>query len=611
MNAVQKHGLASGLAGGYCNGKAKKRVYNCSSLPRCSVGSNSFNILNNSHLSLNHAKLPSLTTCRKRTISVANSHSISEYGASPDNADERFDGKKGHSLDSVKEAIVKLAVDLGGLHPGSVRSELILLALPAVIGQAIDPLGQLMETAYIGRLGPLELASAGVAVSLFNIISKIFNIPLLSITTSFVAEDISRNATGQSISDENFQDELITGAIEERLKLPSVSSALLLAFGIGTIEALAMFFGSGLFLNMMGVSPASPMRRPSQLFLSLRALGAPAVVVSLAVQGVFRGFKDTKTPLLYIGLGNLSAIVLLPLLVYSLRLGITGAAIATVASQYICTFLLIWSLSKRAVILPPKIEELEFGGYIKSGALLLGRTLSILITLTLGTSMAARQGPLAMAAHQICMQVWLAVSLLSDALAVSAQALIASSFAKFDYKRVKETTYLVLQTGLVSGIVLAVGMCATFGSLAKLFTNDPEVLQIVNTGVLFVCASQPINTLAFIADGLHYGVSDFSYVGWSTMVVGAISSLVLLVAPSIFGLAGVWAGLTLLMGLRMVAGILRLCWKSGPWWFLHQEVPTYEPIPTSDSMLQIDAEWESKVELQPEKVDYTYAITTE
>lgn len=35
--------------------------------------------------------------------------------------------------------------------------------------------------------------------------------------------------------------------------------------------------------------------------------------------------------------------------------------------------------------------------------------------------MAARQGPLAMAAHQICLQVWLAVSLLSDALAVSAQ----------------------------------------------------------------------------------------------------------------------------------------------------------------------------------------------
>lgn len=36
-------------------------------------------------------------------------------------------------------------------------------------------------------------------------------------------------------------------------------------------------------------------------FLSLRALGAPAVVVSLALQGILRGFKDTKTPVLCLG----------------------------------------------------------------------------------------------------------------------------------------------------------------------------------------------------------------------------------------------------------------------------------------------------------------------
>jgi hypothetical protein len=43
--------------------------------------------------------------------------------------------------------------------------------------------------------------------------------------------------------------------------------------------------------------------------------------------------------------------------------------------------------------------------------------------MTLGTSMAARHGPVAMAAHQICLQVWLAVSLLTDALAASGQVL--------------------------------------------------------------------------------------------------------------------------------------------------------------------------------------------
>lgn len=55
------------------------------------------------------------------------------------------------------------------------------------------------------------------------------------------------------------------------------------------------------------------------------------------------------------------------------------------------------------------------------GGFLIGRTLSVLFTMTLATSMAARQGAVAMAAHQICLQVWLAVSLLTDALAASAQ----------------------------------------------------------------------------------------------------------------------------------------------------------------------------------------------
>jgi hypothetical protein len=55
------------------------------------------------------------------------------------------------------------------------------------------------------------------------------------------------------------------------------------------------------------------------------------------------------------------------------------------------------------------------------GGFLIGRTLAVLTTMTLATSMVARQGAVAMAAHQICMQIWLAVSLLTDALASSGQ----------------------------------------------------------------------------------------------------------------------------------------------------------------------------------------------
>ena len=54
--------------------------------------------------------------------------------------------------------------------------------------------------------------------------------------------------------------------------------------------------------------------------------------------------------------------------------------------------------------------------FVCLGGFLLGRSLALLTTRTLATSMAARQGPIAMAAHQIYLQVWLVVSLITDVL---------------------------------------------------------------------------------------------------------------------------------------------------------------------------------------------------
>lgn len=45
-------------------------------------------------------------------------------------------------------------------------------------------------------LGPVELAAVGVSISVFNLVSKVCNIPLLNVTTSFVAEDASEESSG-------------------------------------------------------------------------------------------------------------------------------------------------------------------------------------------------------------------------------------------------------------------------------------------------------------------------------------------------------------------------------------------------------------------------------
>ena len=43
------------------------------------------------------------------------------------------------------------------------------------------------------------------------------------------------------------------------------------------------------------------MLNPAEKYLRLRSIGSPAVLLSLAMQGIFRGFKDTTTPLYIIG----------------------------------------------------------------------------------------------------------------------------------------------------------------------------------------------------------------------------------------------------------------------------------------------------------------------
>lgn len=77
------------------------------------------------------------------------------------------------------------------------------------------------------------------------------------------------------------------------------------------------------------------MRMPAEQFLSWRAFGAPPIVLALAAQGTFRGFKDTRTPLYAVGVGNLLNAVLDLILIFYFHIGIGGAAVATVISEYV------------------------------------------------------------------------------------------------------------------------------------------------------------------------------------------------------------------------------------------------------------------------------------
>ncbi|KAG4126874.1 hypothetical protein ERO13_D10G182480v2 [Gossypium hirsutum] len=126
-------------------------------------------------------------------------------------------------------------------------------------------------------------------------------------------------------------------------------------------------------MNIMGIPMDSSMRGPAEQFLTWRAFGAPPVVIALAAQGTFRGFKDTKTPLYAIGAGTLLNAILDVILIFPFGFGVGGAVVATVISEYLIAIILLWELNGKVELISPKIDWSKVSLYLKSGGLLIGR----------------------------------------------------------------------------------------------------------------------------------------------------------------------------------------------------------------------------------------------
>ncbi|CAN6820027.1 unnamed protein product [Brassica oleracea] len=507
--------------------------------------------------------------------------------------------------------------------------EITRIALPAALALTADPIASLVDTAFIGQIGPVELAAVGVSIALFNQVSRIAIFPLVSITTSFVAEEDACSSQENTVQDhkecietginntkeetqelipeinkDSLPDESkisssifsVNKSSGKKRNIPSASSALIIGAILGLLQAAFLISTARPLLSFMGVKHDSPMLGPAQRYLSLRSLGAPAVLLSLATQGVFRGFKDTTTPLYATVIGDATNIILDPIFIFVFRLGVTGAATAHVLSQYLMCGILLWKLMGQVDIFNLSTKHLQFSRFMKNGFLLLMRVIAVTFCVTLSASLAAREGSISMAAFQVCLQVWLATSLLADGFAVAGQAILASAFAKKDYKRAAATASRVLQLGLVLGFLLAIVLGAGLHFGARLFTKDDKVLHLIGIGLpvitfnftlnqdyvldivaktrswflKFVAGTQPINALAFVFDGVNFGASDFGYAAASLVMVAIVSILCLVLLSSTHGFIGLWFGLTIYMSLRAAVGFWRIGTATGPWSFLRR-----------------------------------------
>ncbi len=412
--------------------------------------------------------------------------------------------------------------------------EIGALAFPALGALAADPLVSMVDTAFVGRLGTVPLGALGVNAALFSLAFVVFNF-LAYGTTPRVARAFGR------------------GDAEEAGRV--AVQALVLAVGAGVAATLVLVLGADLFLAMMGAT--GELAEPARAYLRIRALAGPAVLLIMASHGIFRGFQDTRTPMVVtLGL-NLVNLVLDPVLIFGLGWGIEGAAWATVIAQWLgaAWFLGLFAGRRRGLLgsapkLPRPAELLPF---LRVGGELVLRTFALIGTLTVAAAVATRLGPAQVAGHQVAIQLWLLLALVVDAVAVAAQALVARYRGEGDAGLLRAVTNRLLGWGVATGLLLAVLFFGLAPWLPRIFTDDPETLAQVGRIMAFVIWMQPLNALVFVWDGIYMGLEDFRFLAAQMLVSAGIAVGVLLaVLPMGWGLGGVWWGIVVLMLVRGV-----------------------------------------------------------
>ena len=161
-------------------------------------------------------------------------------------------------------------------------------------------------------------------------------------------------------------------------------------------------------------------------YITVRLLGAPAVLATVAAFGTLRGLQDMRSPMWIAGGLNAVNIILDPILIFGWgpvpAMGVAGAAAASVVAQWFGALAAVAVILRR-IGLPARADFSHLGSLLSTGSELFIRTATLNFFLLLTTRSATEMGAESGAAHQAIRQVWAFTALFLDAFAIAGQSL--------------------------------------------------------------------------------------------------------------------------------------------------------------------------------------------
>ncbi|KAI3438708.1 hypothetical protein D9Q98_001128 [Chlorella vulgaris] len=215
--------------------------------------------------------------------------------------------------------------------------------------------------------------------------------------------------------------------------------------------------------------------------------------------------------------------------------------------------------------------------FLRDGLNLFIRSVVLQLTFFLALAAASRLGTATLAAHSIIAQLWIIISYAVDGFAAAgivlgSRLVGAASQQPHLHAEAKRHLMQLVRRVLLAGAVCgcAAGLVFTLAAdrTISAFTSDPAVAQALRGGAAWevLAASQPLNGLLFVFDGLLLTTHDFTFIR-NNMCSGGLLVFLPLLAASVWwvpSLASIWLAKAALNVWRLAGAAYLLFWRFLP-----------------------------------------------
>lgn len=272
-------------------------------------------------------------------------------------------------------------------------------------------------------------------------------------------------------------------------------------------------------------------------------LGIPVTFAYNILSGFIRSLGDSKTPVIFLVISSLLNIALDIFMIVSLKMGVSGAAWATVISQLFSCVLCVIFIIKRFEILHLKKEDLKLDFYYIGRLCAVGLPMGLQYSITaIGTIILQTAvnglGSVYMASVTAGNKVGQFMCCPFDAMGSTMATFGGQNIGAGELKRVKRGLFDCLILGAVWSVV-ALGIAMLFGGdLSALFldSSDPETAE--NIGLIKQYSQQfLVTTAAFYMPLAIVNIVRFMIQGMGSSQVALYAGVFELVARGVVAIA--------------------------------------------------------------------------